>query len=31
MYAPPFTINDEILHLVSEISEQIGGIECHAG
>ena len=24
MYTPPFTVTDEILHLVSEISEQIG-------
>lgn len=24
MYTPPFIVTDEILHLVSEISEQIG-------
>lgn len=31
MYTPPFTINDEILSLVSEISEQIGALNVMLG
>lgn len=31
MYSPPFTINDEILSLVSEISEQIGALNAMLG
>jgi len=31
MYSPPFTINDEILSLVSEISEQIGALNALLG
>lgn len=31
MYTPPFTINDEILGLVSEISEQIGALNVILG
>lgn len=31
MYSPPFTINDEILSLVSEISEQIGALNVMLG
>lgn len=31
MYTPPFTINDEILSLVSEISEQIGALNALLG
>ena len=31
MYTPPFTINDEILGLVSEISEQIGALNVMLG
>lgn len=31
MYTPPFNITDEILHLVSEISEQIGALNVMLG
>ena len=31
MYTPPFTVTDEILHLVSEISEQIGTLNTFLG
>lgn len=31
MYTPPFTVTDEILHLVSEISEQIGTLNARLG
>ena len=31
MYTPPFTVTDEILHLVSEISEQIGTLNALLG
>ena len=31
MYTPPFTITNEILHLVSEISEQIGALNVMLG
>ena len=31
MYTPPFTVTDEILHLVSEISEQIGTLNAFLG
>ena len=31
MYTPPFSINDEILYLVSEISEQIGALNVMLG
>ena len=31
MYIPPFNITDEILHLVSEISEQIGALNVMLG
>ena len=31
MYTPPFTITSEILHLVSEISEQVGAINMRLG
>ena len=31
MYTPPFTITDEILRLVAEISEQIGALSVRLG
>lgn len=31
MYTPPFTVTDEVLHLVSEISEQIGTLNARLG
>ena len=31
MYTPPFTLTDEVLHLVSEISEQIGTLNALLG
>lgn len=31
MYTPPFIVTDEILHLVSEISEQIGTLNALLG
>ena len=31
MYTPPFTVTDEVLHLVSEISEQIGTLNALLG
>lgn len=31
MYTPPFTVTDDILHLVSEISEQIGTLNARLG
>ena len=31
MYTPPFNITDEILHLVSEISEQVGALNVMLG
>ena len=31
MYTPPFSITDEILRLVAEISEQIGALSVKLG